>query len=262
LVNSIKIKSLEDPLYNRGEGNSKISIDRELLHQLYIVENLSIPKISKILNCSEKLVWTNLKTHKIEKNKEIWRDQLISNPKKVVIQYDLSGNFIKEWSSLKDAKLAYGTSVSNCCRGKSKISHGYIWRYLDSPIEMNLDNSKDSKSRGVKKYNLEGELVSEFKSLKEAYLSGFNSNNIQDCCVGRLKSHGGFIWRYSEDSPPQKYSNKTIKIVDQYSIGGEFIKRWDSIAQASKELGIGSNCIITCCKGGYKSGGFIWKYFQ
>ena len=44
-------------------------------------------------------------------------------------------------------------------------------------------------------------------------------------------------------------------------MSGEFIKEWDSISSASKELKIGSNCITTCCKGKYKSsGGYIWKY--
>lgn len=41
----------------------------------------------------------------------------------------------------------------------------------------------------------------------------------------------------------------------------KFIKEWDSIVSASKELGIGGNSITTCCKGKYKSaGGYIWKY--
>jgi hypothetical protein len=46
-----------------------------------------------------------------------------------------------------------------------------------------------------------------------------------------------------------------------FTISGEFIKEWSSIACASKDLKIGGNSIVTCCKGKYKSAGdYIWKY--
>ena len=56
------------------------------------------------------------------------------NHKKPVYQYDLQGNFIKEWSSATDIHRVLGYSNSNiarCCRGVSKTSHGYIWRYKE-----------------------------------------------------------------------------------------------------------------------------------
>ena len=37
ISNSIKTKASENPLYNRGEGNSKIILDKELLYQKYII---------------------------------------------------------------------------------------------------------------------------------------------------------------------------------------------------------------------------------
>jgi hypothetical protein len=45
-------------------------------------------------------------------------------------------------------------------------------------------------------------------------LYGFNDGNVQSCCSGKQKSHGGYIWRYSEDNPPVKYKNKNIRPVD------------------------------------------------
>ena len=52
---------------------------------------------------------------------------------KKVLQYDLEGNFIKEYSSLKEAnKLNNMKSIGNiskCCKGKYKTAGGYIWRY-------------------------------------------------------------------------------------------------------------------------------------
>ncbi len=51
-----------------------------------------------------------------------------SNP---VLQYDLEGNFIKEWKSAEDL-LQYGYNpnlIRTCCRGKQKQSKGFIWKY-------------------------------------------------------------------------------------------------------------------------------------
>lgn len=53
---------------------------------------------------------------------------------KAVIQYDLQNNFIKKWSSMIEAErnLKIRTSgICSCCRGKSKKSGGYIWKYAE-----------------------------------------------------------------------------------------------------------------------------------
>lgn len=51
---------------------------------------------------------------------------------KSIIQYDLKGNFIKEWVSLTEASKAlniYTSSISNCILGKSKTCNGFIWKF-------------------------------------------------------------------------------------------------------------------------------------
>lgn len=52
--------------------------------------------------------------------------------KKPVLQYTLSGEFIKEWDSSIDIERALGyhsTSISACCLGKRSSAHGYIWKH-------------------------------------------------------------------------------------------------------------------------------------
>ena len=256
---SLLDKSL-DPDYVKFQPRVYV-FDKDKLYQNYIVENLSIPKLSKHYSCSEKTIFTNLKEYGILKDQEIWREQCVSNPRKIVLQYNLLGELIKEWNSLKSASKFYkSTNIANCCRGEVVTACDFIWRYKDEFIDIDLDRLNYQK-RKVSQYDLEGNLIRSFNSIKEAASFGFNEGNIQDCCVSRLKSSKGYIWRYSEDSPPQKYKNKTIKQVIQFSNTGEFIKEWNSIVDVTKELKIGGNSIVTCCKGKYKSaGGFIWKY--
>lgn len=50
----------------------------------------------------------------------------------------------------------------------------------------------------VIQYSLDGELVRIWKSIKEAANElGISGANISNCCRGRLKSVGGYIWKYS-----------------------------------------------------------------
>lgn len=52
--------------------------------------------------------------------------------RKPVIQYDLDGNFIKEWESASDIKRQTGYSqgnISSVCRGELNHAYGYKWRY-------------------------------------------------------------------------------------------------------------------------------------
>ena len=55
---------------------------------------------------------------------------------KIVNQYDLVGNFIKEWSTAKEACLFYNpkdlNGVSACCLGKQKTAFGYKWKYKNN----------------------------------------------------------------------------------------------------------------------------------
>jgi hypothetical protein len=54
-----------------------------------------------------------------------------------VIQYDLNGNFLKEFESQKDATIfvnAKGDGVGMCCRGKQKTAYGYIWKFKNKII--------------------------------------------------------------------------------------------------------------------------------
>lgn len=48
-----------------------------------------------------------------------------------IIQYDLEGNFVKEWNYVSEC-TNYGFSQGNvcsCCKGRLKQYKGYIWKY-------------------------------------------------------------------------------------------------------------------------------------
>ena len=55
-----------------------------------------------------------------------------SNNRKKILQYSINGDFIKEYTSLKEASLSLGcvrTAISNNLSGLSKICNGFIFKY-------------------------------------------------------------------------------------------------------------------------------------
>jgi hypothetical protein len=59
-------------------------------------------------------------------------EQLWNSFRKPVIQYSLSGEFIKEWEGIvlaaKELKIS---GISHCCRKVNKTAGGYVWKYKD-----------------------------------------------------------------------------------------------------------------------------------
>jgi group I intron endonuclease len=61
-------------------------------------------------------------------NKKL-REGIIKTKSTPVLQYDLKGNFIKEWSTIAEPlKLGFG-DVDAALRGKQKTAGGYIWKF-------------------------------------------------------------------------------------------------------------------------------------
>jgi hypothetical protein len=53
-----------------------------------------------------------------------------NNPKKPILQYDLEGNFIQEWNSIKEAtKITKIWGIGDCARGRQKRAGKYIWKF-------------------------------------------------------------------------------------------------------------------------------------
>lgn len=51
-----------------------------------------------------------------------------------IIQYDMAGNALRIWDSIKEAEKALGLryqGISACCRMKKKTCGGYMWSYAN-----------------------------------------------------------------------------------------------------------------------------------
>lgn len=59
-----------------------------------------------------------------------------------------------------------------------------------------IERRSKTQSKPVLQYDLEGNLIREWKSVTECGMNGYNYGNVAACCRGILKTHKGFIWRY------------------------------------------------------------------
>ena len=62
------------------------------------------------------------------------KNQEKGNHQTPIIQYDLNGNFIKQYPTIKEASMETGTykkSISSCASGRYKTAGGFKWKYYD-----------------------------------------------------------------------------------------------------------------------------------
>lgn len=185
-----------------------------------------------------------------------------------VVQYSLKGERIARFPSAASAARKVGvthTAVADACKKKKSVNTiaGYVWRYESDPLVLgDLINLKTSKSRVVQ-YSLEGEKMKLFSSMQEASKEvGVNASSISHVCRGKIRTAGGYMWRYEGDpAPTQKTRNGSMRKVEQLTREGKVIRMWNSISEAAKELNISNSHITSVCKGKRcTTGGFMWGY--
>jgi hypothetical protein len=190
-------------------------------------------------------------------------------PAKKVFQYDLKGNFIKEWDSAEKASKSINRSLSNissACTGRNKTAGGFIWKYPgDTDFSLNMLPDKTNEKKVIQ-YDLKGNLIKEWGSIQQASKAlNIADSSMTAVCKGRLKTSGGFIWKYlgDNDLSLNLVPGKVKKAVIQYDLKRNFIKEWGSIREASKSLNICESSISMVCTGKYKTAGeFIWEYTE
>lgn len=99
-------------------------------------QGMSQIQLSKEYNCSYTTIKSILHNCLDITNEEFFKHRSISNLNnsncKIILQFDLKDNFIKEWPSMTDAAKALNTStsvISRACSGQRKTAKGFKWKY-------------------------------------------------------------------------------------------------------------------------------------
>jgi group I intron endonuclease len=190
-----------------------------------------------------------------------------------VLQFDLSGNFIKEWKNSREAFLSTGTpqqGIYGCCMKKFKHSRYFIWVYKDDYIDKSsLDwYLQNQKSKNVNQYDLYGRFIKTWKNHKE--IKNTLGYNVSQCTSHTLLSSHGYIWLYTDDDTKLteeycynvRHSLNFICNKPFYQVNSEceIIKEYNCLRE-SIEDGYNERMVNECLRGlRDKAKGYIWIY--
>lgn len=113
-------------------GNKKEFLIHRLVAEAFIPNPYNYKYVNhkdenKFNNFVENLEWCTAKYNVTYGKGALARNQRI-------IQYDLSGNALRVWESIKEASEKLNVpreGISACCRGENKTSGGYVWTYAN-----------------------------------------------------------------------------------------------------------------------------------
>lgn len=111
------------------DGERKLYLIHRLVAEAYIPNPDNLPMINhkdecKTNNCLQNLEWCDCKYNN---NYGTRTDKY----KKPILQFDLDGNFIKEWESATDVGKEVKGNICHCLRGDFKTAYGYKWVYKE-----------------------------------------------------------------------------------------------------------------------------------
>ena len=114
-----------------------------------------------------------------------------------------------------------------------------------------LDRQSEKAGRKVYQYDLNGDFIKEYRSVRFAAKElSLNHGNITRCCNGVFKHTGSFIFKYEMSYVNKvKTPNAIKKIVIEIDKDGLEINRWKSLMDCSRSIGIDNGNISRVCNG-------------
>jgi NUMOD1 domain/NUMOD4 motif len=192
-----------------------------------------------------------------------------------VIQYAIEGKKIGDYPSVSAAAAACDIPAFTIYRALDKpklTGAGFVWRSKGNRYWGELaKNPSANKAQMITQYSLEGKKLWVFESMKEAEkVTGISSSTISSVTRGKLKTTGGFIWQLGDGkkkinieeyhASTREHVTSISKSVVKYSLKGESIAEFPSIAEAARAEGVRISIISSAVNNKKKSAvGFIWK---
>jgi hypothetical protein len=138
-------------------------------------------------------------------------EEYIESLHKPVIKYDLDGNFIEEYKSIKDAgekNDIQPQTMSQICSAKIKLhKSNFIFCYKGDVFEKRIRNKKMYPVIRIDYDNK----ITDYKSATDAAVdNNTNVSVINAICMGNSFSYKGYLFRYTDKHPKISEFNKKI----------------------------------------------------
>lgn len=141
---------------------------------------------------------------------------------KPVYQFNMSGEFIKEWDNCTRAGDSLGidhSGLSKCARGKYRLYGGFIWDYnkdlkleriklANEPVKRSKESrrkmsiaakNRKNQKKPILQYDLEGNFIKEWRSTSDLVEEmGYSNGYISDCLHGKHKKAYNYVWKFKD----------------------------------------------------------------
>jgi hypothetical protein len=191
-------------------------------------------------------------------NNELTKKHISDAVSKPVEQYDSVGNLINIFKSMTEASKEMKVNMSSISRAVTlnRMCADFYWKLIsdDNTLKKRIDN----RSKSVSQYNNEGELIKTFSSMTEASKEMKVDISSISKAVRDKNRCQDFYWEYTY----KKDDFTRNKIIGQYDVDGNLIKKFDSVTEASKELDTDIANISKAIHNNGRSKEFYWKIEQ
>ncbi len=182
---------------------------------------------------------------------------------KVIYQYSLSGEFIKEWNTIVSAANSLGcveSCIGKAVRDKS-TSMGYLW--ADYKVDkLNLEGfTIYSPKITVYQYNSKGEYERSFPSISE-------TARFHNCHLSKIQKAISLSRKYNDYYFSIERREKFVVLTNaklhsmplhQYDLQGNFVKSFRDLKHVESEFGCSMNKIFSSMRLGKEFKDFQWS---
>lgn len=227
----------------------------------------------------------------VHTEEEIEKMRRIKKPM-IILQFDSNFNFIKEWMGgashiSKELKYTRECILLRCDHRIKEMSlyKDSYWIYKDEYYNEDfswdkyLNNIKlvetckpiIKNSKRIMQYTKDRQLIRIWDSYSELKKAGYNTSQISGICHQSRgkRTAANYIWCFEGYDFSDgyfdilnTYKNKTTEArkrkISRLDKDGNVLQTYNSLTEASKDVGVDVSCICFAYKKGRKSAGFYW----
>ena len=250
-----------------GSGNLLLRAVRKYGRDVFTRETLEVCYSAKELFAAEEK-W--VKAHDAVRNQDFYNlaeggNATIDKFKRVVYKYDIAGEFIEKFESIAEA--AKRLCIREGCLHSAldhdhRSSGGYRW----TSKNRKLPPLHNKRWRAILCFDTGGKFVQKFTSSVGAaiFAVGTAKSNITACCKRRIKTAGGYQWRYAEDSADvgpitiQRKPGSCVPVQQICKASGKVLHTFKNFQAAALHNGCNRNSIRLAVGTGQTCKGFRW----
>lgn len=155
-----------------------------------------------------------------------------------IYQYDKNGNFVKEWRSIAEADRFFNSdnsAISKCINNKNNTSHGFYWSKIKYD---NFVNPVIRDTIPIFQYDLDGNFIREWKSVKEAAaFYNVTDGAIESVLLEKTISSVGYIWKREYKNKVDKRQPRIkLKQINQLSLSNDILNSFSSMRELYETL--------------------------